>query len=84
MMTMSQCDYQDLYWPKLKGAVDIFLEGPPTQPNERVKIEFEPIFSTAYKCVCQQYSENLYQDLMAHLRIHYLAVAKDLQVCIFS
>ena len=78
---MSDSEYKDIYWPKLRGAVDIFLQGPPTDQRQTIKMEFEPIFSTAYKCVCQQYSENLYQDLMSHLNTHYTSIANTLQVC---
>ncbi|XP_047491879.1 CDK2-associated and cullin domain-containing protein 1-like [Penaeus chinensis] len=79
MTSMSDEDYCNTYWPQLREAVDRLLQGPPSPPHTGPVIQFEPMYSAAYKCVCQQYSEALYNDLTSHINKHFLKVAADMQ-----
>ena len=77
---MTSEDYCNTYWPQLRAAIDKLLEGPPPPLHLGPVIEFEPMYSAAYKCVCQQHSEALYNDLMSHIERHFVRVAIQLQV----
>lgn len=77
---MTSEDYCNTYWPQLRIAVDKLLEGPPPPQHMGPVIEFEPMYSAAYKCVCQQHSETLFNDLMSHIQRHFARVAVQLQV----
>ncbi|KAK8377910.1 hypothetical protein O3P69_014091 [Scylla paramamosain] len=79
LTNMTSEDYCNTYWPQLRAAIDKLLEGPPPPHHLGPVIEFEPMYSAAYKCVCQQHSEALYNDLMSHIERHFFRVAIQLQ-----
>ncbi|XP_045621203.1 CDK2-associated and cullin domain-containing protein 1 isoform X2 [Procambarus clarkii] len=79
MTCMTIEDYRNTYWPQLQAAVDRLLQGPPPPYHTGQVIEFEPMYSAAYKCVCQQHSEALYNDLMSHVNKHFIKVAMEMQ-----
>lgn len=79
MSNMTDDDYYNTYWPQLRCAIDRLLQGPPPAPHSGPVIQFEPMYSAAYKCVCQQYSESLYRDLTSHIHKHFLKVALEMQ-----
>ncbi|KAK8745531.1 hypothetical protein OTU49_000248 [Cherax quadricarinatus] len=79
MTGMTIEDYRNTYWPQLQVAVDRLLQGPQPPYHTGRVIEFEPMYSAAYKCVCQQHSEALYNDLMSHVHKHFLKVAMEMQ-----
>jgi len=62
---MTVDEYQDLYWGRLREAIDNMLTHP---PGGYRRISYEKMYSAVYKCVCKQYSEKLYQDLINHVR----------------
>ncbi|XP_071551953.1 CDK2-associated and cullin domain-containing protein 1-like isoform X3 [Panulirus ornatus] len=79
MTSMTDEAYRNIYWPQLQAAVDRLLQGPPPPHHTGPIIEFEPMYSAAYKCVCQQHSEALYNDLMSYVHKHFLKVAVEMQ-----
>ena len=75
-------EYENIFWPQLREALDILLVNQTTPGTEndisdfcvdgRVatscqRISFEQMYSAVYKCVCNQYSERLYNDLISHV-----------------
>ena len=75
---MTDEEYQKIFWPQLQEALNILLlnGAPSTEDNNTVsstagtpcqRISFEQMYSAVYKCVCKQYSERLYNDLMCHV-----------------
>ncbi|XP_023339768.1 CDK2-associated and cullin domain-containing protein 1-like [Eurytemora carolleeae] len=62
---MSASEYQEKYWGRLREAIDKMLTPPPQGCRP---ISFEEMYSNVYSCVCKQYSERLYQDLINHMR----------------
>lgn len=79
LTNMTSEDYCNTYWPQLRSAIDKLLEGPPPPQHMGPVIEFEPMYSAAYKCVCQQHSETLFSDLMSHIQRHFAGIAVQLQ-----
>ncbi|KAK7065915.1 CDK2-associated and cullin domain-containing protein 1, partial [Halocaridina rubra] len=79
MLSMTDEEYMNTYWPQLRNAIDKLLEGPPLAPHNGPVVQFEPMYSAAYKCVCQQYSESLYRDLMSHIHKAFLNIASEMQ-----
>jgi hypothetical protein len=77
---MSPEDYRDTFWAMLREAIDQMLTHP---PGSYKPISYEQMYSAVYKCVCKQYSEQLYADLMTHIRTRlgqwsgHLASVKD-------
>lgn len=67
MMTITIEDYETQYWPKLEGAIDQLLS---MTPGQYIPISYEQMYSCVYKCVCKQFSEKLYADLMKHMARH--------------
>ncbi|KAH9500100.1 CDK2-associated and cullin domain-containing protein 1 [Bulinus truncatus] len=67
MMTLTEEDYEVQYWPKLKTAIDHLLN---IKPGAYIPISYEQMYSCVYKCVCKQFSERLYNDLLYHLTSH--------------
>ena len=75
-MAMIDEEYENVFWPQLREALNILFlntgedsnlsdtstEGVPCQ-----RISFEQMYSAVYKCVCKQYSERLYNDLIQHV-----------------
>merc|ERR1719384_3096008 len=62
---MSPEDYRLQFWTMLRDAIDQMLTHP---PGSYKPISYEQMYSAVYKCVCKQYSEQLYADLMTHIR----------------
>lgn len=80
MTHMTDDDYVTTYWPQLREAIDRLLQGPPIATEHKGPvIQFEPMYSAAYKCVCQQHSETLYNDLISHINNYFLMIAMDLK-----
>ncbi|XP_046333035.1 CDK2-associated and cullin domain-containing protein 1-like [Haliotis cracherodii] len=67
MMTLTPEDYQNEYWPKLQGAIAQLLT---MDPGSYIPISYEQMYSCVYKCVCKQFSERLYSDLLALMTSH--------------
>jgi len=65
MTNMTPDDYQNIFWTMLRDAIDQMLTHP---PGSYKPISYEQMYSAVYKCVCKQYSEQLYADLMTHIR----------------
>ena len=62
---MSPEDYRNVFWSQLKDAIDQMLTHP---PGSYKPISYEQMYSAVYKCVCKQYSDQLYADLICHMR----------------
>ena len=62
---MSPDDYRDIFWSQLRDAIDQMLSN---TPGTYKPSSYEQMYSAVYKCVCKQYSEQLYADLMTHVR----------------
>lgn len=58
-------EYQSVYWKNLRDAIDKMFTPP---PGGYRPISYEEMYSAVYKCVCKQYSEKLYNDLINHVR----------------
>jgi hypothetical protein len=65
MTNMTPDDYQNIFWSMLRDAIDQMLSHP---PGSYKPISYEQMYSAVYKCVCKQYSEQLYADLMTHVK----------------
>jgi len=65
-MTLTQEDYEREYWPRLDFAIHQLLAAPGQYPP----LSYEQMYSCVYKCVCKQFAERLYQDLMAKVGGH--------------
>ncbi|KAA0718401.1 CDK2-associated and cullin domain-containing protein 1 [Triplophysa tibetana] len=76
MNGMSAEEYRTVYWPKLESVIDQLLT---QSPLEHISISYEQIYSHVYKCVCQQHSELLYNDLMWKITCHLDRVSSELQ-----
>jgi len=63
--SLSPEDYNTLYWSVLREAIDQMLSHP---PGSYKPISYEQMYSAVYKCVCKQYSEQLYADLINHMK----------------
>ncbi|XP_066535183.1 CDK2-associated and cullin domain-containing protein 1 isoform X2 [Hoplias malabaricus] len=73
---MTSEDYKTTYWPKLETAIEHLLTQSPT---DHISISYEQIYSYVYKCVCQQHSELLYNDLIRKIASHLQQVSTDIQ-----
>lgn len=69
-------DYISLHWPKLEGAIQLILQ---QNPGEFIPISYEEMYSTVYKCVCQQYADKMYQNLIELVTSYLKRVAEELQ-----
>ncbi|TNM99743.1 CDK2-associated and cullin domain-containing protein 1 [Takifugu flavidus] len=69
-------DYRKNHWPNLEKAIDRLLLHNPT---EHISVSYAQIYSYVYKCVCQQHSELLYNDLTAKIANHLQQVSTSLQ-----
>ncbi|GFS02647.1 CDK2-associated and cullin domain-containing protein 1-like [Elysia marginata] len=78
MMILTEEDYETQYWPKLKTAIDQLLN---MKPAAYSPISYEQMYSCVYKCVCKQFSERLYNDLLSHLSTHMVHLNSELQSC---
>lgn len=62
---MTTEDYLTNYWAMLRDTIDQMLDLPPGSYHP---ISYEQMYSAVYKCVCKQYGDRLYQDLINHVR----------------
>ncbi|KAL4640927.1 CDK2-associated and cullin domain-containing protein 1 isoform X1 [Arapaima gigas] len=76
MNVMTTEDYKSTYWPKLEKAIDQLLT---QSPVDYIPISYEQIYSCVYKCVCQQHSELMYNDLIWKITTHLEHVSDQLQ-----
>uniref|UniRef100_A0A3B3RNK1 CDK2 associated cullin domain 1 n=1 Tax=Paramormyrops kingsleyae TaxID=1676925 RepID=A0A3B3RNK1_9TELE len=77
MNVMTTEDYRNTYWPKLEKAIDQLLL---QSPVDYIPISYEQIYSCVYKCVCQQHSEIMYNDLIRKITTYLERVSDELQV----
>ncbi|XP_035671686.1 CDK2-associated and cullin domain-containing protein 1-like isoform X1 [Branchiostoma floridae] len=76
MGAISMEEYEMQYWPKLENAIVQLL----TQtPGDYIPISYEQMYSCVYKCVCQQHSERMYNDLMSLVIGHLQRVSQELK-----
>ena len=64
---MSDEDYQQTYWLKLGGLVDLLFT---RSESERSSVSYEEMYSCVYKCVCSCRGPQLRDDLLAHVAKH--------------
>lgn len=76
LTNLTEDDYGNIYWPKLRGAIDQLLS---MKSAEHIPISYEEMYSCVYKCVCKSYSEKLYADLLAHITNYLENVSQSLQ-----
>ncbi|KAM3862725.1 CDK2-associated and cullin domain-containing protein 1 [Diretmus argenteus] len=69
-------DYRKNHWPNLEKAIDLLLI---QKPTDHISISYAQIYSYVYKCVCQQHSELLYNDLTLKIMTHLQRVSSHLQ-----
>ncbi|XP_058507429.1 CDK2-associated and cullin domain-containing protein 1 [Solea solea] len=69
-------DYQKNHWPNLEKVIDRLLI---QNPSDHISVSYAQIYSYIYKCVCQQHSELLYNDLTSKITNHLLRVSTRLQ-----
>ncbi|CAI5653510.1 CDK2-associated and cullin domain-containing protein 1 [Oreochromis niloticus] len=69
-------DYRKNHWPNLEKAVDRLLI---QNPTDHISVSYAQIYSYVYKCVCQQHSELLYNDLTSKITGHLQQVSTHLQ-----
>ncbi|XP_049926597.1 CDK2-associated and cullin domain-containing protein 1 [Epinephelus moara] len=69
-------DYRKNHWPNLEKAIDRLLIQSPT---DHISVSYAQIYSYVYKCVCQQHSELLYNDLTLKITNHLQQVSTHLQ-----
>lgn len=78
MMTITSEDYEEHYWPKLEQAINQLLT---LSPGQYIPISYEQMYSCVYKCVCKQFSERLYTDLLNFMSSHLATINQELQSC---
>lgn len=81
MMTITIEDYETLYWPKLEQAINQLLT---MTPGQYIPISYEQMYSCVYKCVCKQFSERLYQDLLNYMSSHLSSISQELHSLVRS
>ncbi|KAK2922110.1 CDK2-associated and cullin domain-containing protein 1 [Channa argus] len=69
-------DYRKNHWPDLEKAIDRLLI---QNPTDHISVSYAQIYSYVYKCVCQQHSELLYNDLTSKITDHLQQVSAHLQ-----
>ncbi|CAB1425079.1 unnamed protein product [Pleuronectes platessa] len=69
-------DYRKNHWPNLEKAIDRLLI---QNPTDHISVSYAQIYSYIYKCVCQQHSELLYNDLTSKITSHLQQVSTRLQ-----
>ncbi|KAM8858626.1 CDK2-associated and cullin domain-containing protein 1 [Spinachia spinachia] len=69
-------DYRKNHWPNLEKAIDRLLI---QNPTDHISVSYAQIYSYVYKCVCQQHSELLYNDLTMKITNHLQQVSTGLQ-----
>ncbi|XP_039994873.1 CDK2-associated and cullin domain-containing protein 1 [Xiphias gladius] len=69
-------DYRKNHWPNLEKAIDRLLI---QNPTDHISVSYAQIYSYVYKCVCQQHSELLFNDLTSKITSHLQQVSSHLQ-----
>ncbi|XP_036978824.1 CDK2-associated and cullin domain-containing protein 1 [Acanthopagrus latus] len=69
-------DYRNNHWPNLEKAIDRLLI---QNTTDHISVSYAQIYSYVYKCVCQQHSELLYNDLTLKISNHLQQVSTHLQ-----
>lgn len=69
-------DYRKNHWPNLEKAIDRLLI---QNSTDHISVSYAQIYSYVYKCVCQQHSELLYNDLTVKITGHLHQVSTQLQ-----
>jgi len=75
MSAITMEDYESTFWPKLHYAVGHLLT---MKPSEYTPISYEQMYTCVYKCVCKQFSERLYADLLSTITAHLEHVSYEL------
>ncbi|KAL9982748.1 hypothetical protein ACROYT_G004841 [Oculina patagonica] len=70
-------DYIALHWPKLESAILLILQ---QNPGQFIPISYEEMYSTVYKCVCQQFADKMYSNLIELVTSYLRRVAQELQM----
>lgn len=70
-------DYSAFYWPKLENAILLILQ---QSPGQFIPISYEEMYSTVYKCVCQQYADKMYSSLIELVTSYLRRVSEELQI----
>ncbi|XP_076372262.1 CDK2-associated and cullin domain-containing protein 1-like isoform X2 [Tachypleus tridentatus] len=74
---MISAEYEQEYWPTIQNAIDLLL----TQSiGHKGLMSFENVYSCVNKCICKNYSERLYRDLLFEVKIHWEKVNHELEV----
>lgn len=73
---MAKTEYENQHWPQLEGAVKQLLQ---QRPGVFLRISYEQMYSCVYKCVCQQYSERMYNDLKEIVTVFLQQTSLELQ-----
>ncbi|KAM9803922.1 CDK2-associated and cullin domain-containing protein 1 [Neosynchiropus ocellatus] len=73
---MAMEDYKKNHWPNLEKVIDRLLI---QNPTDHSSVSYAQIYSYVYKCVCQQHSELLYNDLTSKVTGHLQQVSLYLQ-----
>ncbi|XP_077437501.1 CDK2-associated and cullin domain-containing protein 1 [Vanacampus margaritifer] len=68
-------DYRNNHWPNLEQAIERLLI---QNPTDHISVSYAQIYSYVYKCVCQQHSELLYNDLKSKIANHLQGVSTEL------
>ncbi|KAM9810042.1 CDK2-associated and cullin domain-containing protein 1 isoform X1 [Syngnathus typhle] len=68
-------DYRNNHWPNLEKAIERLLI---QNPTDHISVSYSQIYSYVYKCVCQQHSELLYNDLKSKIANHLQRVSSEL------
>lgn len=75
--TFNDEDYISLHWPKLESAILMILQ---QNPGQFIPISYEEMYSTVYKCVCQQYADKMYSSLIELVTSYLRRVSEELQM----
>ncbi|XP_029031469.1 CDK2-associated and cullin domain-containing protein 1 isoform X2 [Betta splendens] len=73
---MAVDDYRKNHWPELEKAIDRLLI---QNSTDHIAVSYAQIYGYIYKCVCQQHSELLYNDLKSKISSHLQQVSAQLQ-----
>ncbi|CAJ1066576.1 CDK2-associated and cullin domain-containing protein 1 isoform X2 [Xyrichtys novacula] len=69
-------EYRENHWPNLEEAIGRLLVHNPT---DHISVSYAQIYSYVYRCVCQQHSELLYNDLILKITSHLQQVSTHLE-----
>jgi len=72
----SEEEYLKVSWPAIESVLNIILN---ERPGQYAPIKYEEIYCHIYKCVCKDYRERLYDDLITFVTNHVDNFCKNLQ-----